>query len=126
MFDLFGILVIHVQEYDRTFYVTKVAFLHEIAHFKSSPLFVGCTKCMYNLYLSNTCSYTSPILQILLHCIYTACIMLSDSLVAMQLKVLKVQMLIIHRIRNNEGIIACTFIYATVNQFCFSFRNHPS
>ena len=38
MFDLFGILVMHVQEYDRTFYVTKVAFLHEIAHFKS---FIG-------------------------------------------------------------------------------------
>ena len=36
----------HVQEYDRTFYVTKVAILHEIAHFKSLPLFVGCTKCI--------------------------------------------------------------------------------
>ena len=46
MFVLFWILVMHVQENDRTFYVTKVAFLHEIAHFKSLPLIIGCTKCI--------------------------------------------------------------------------------
>ena len=43
MFVLFGILVMHVKN---NFFVTKVAFLHEIAHFISLPLVIGCTKCM--------------------------------------------------------------------------------